>query len=206
MLFIILLVVWIMIGINLWIQQSNPSFEVTTLETTPDPTLEPTPEPTPEPTSEPTTEVLRQDLTEDEYNLLLRLVYAEAGNTTYDAQAGIASVVLNRMELPMQFRDTLTDVIFQPGQFEPAQNGEIYTGDELVTMQMVEEVPSVKEAVDAALRGYDPTKAPLMAMGEPMGALFYYQEEALDPYQLSLRANIIHKIKLGTETFYTSWN
>lgn len=64
---------------------------------------------------------------DDDLDLLARLVYAEAGaNWVPDwVQQATASVVLNRVKSG-HYPNTIRDVIYQPGQYGPAWNGSIY--------------------------------------------------------------------------------
>ncbi len=57
--------------------------------------------------------------TEAEFDLLSRVVMAEAGGTGSDeAMQGVAAVVINRMtSYPEQFGATIHDVIYRPGQY-----------------------------------------------------------------------------------------
>lgn len=60
----------------------------------------------------------------EEIDLLARLVRAEAQTEPFEGKVAVACVVLNRVEHP-QFPDTIREVIFAPGQFQPVSNGEI---------------------------------------------------------------------------------
>lgn len=64
------------------------------------------------------------DVNEDEAALLAALIYCEAGNQSYDGMAAVGSVVMNRV-MDENFPDTVSDVIYQSGQFSPADNGEL---------------------------------------------------------------------------------
>ena len=59
--------------------------------------------------------------TEEEYDLLCRVVMAEGGSDSIvdEVQQGIAAVVINRMNYP-GFADTIHDVIYSPGQYSCA--------------------------------------------------------------------------------------
>lgn len=80
-------------------------------------------------------------LTDEELDLLLRVVSAEARGESWEAQYNVACVVLNRMESEI-FPDDLEGVIMQKGQFSCVPNGAIYN---------VPITESVKEAVESAL-------------------------------------------------------
>ncbi len=89
-----------------------------------------------------------------EVQLLARLVNAEAGLEPYAGKVAVAAVVLNRVRSP-RFPNTISGVIFQPGEFEPVSTGYLW------------QVPVTQEALQAvydALAGWDPTG----------GALFFF--------------------------------
>lgn len=56
------------------------------------------------------------EMSSSDRELLSRLVYREGGSTTFDCQAGIASVVINRLRNGT-WGATIHDVIFSPSQF-----------------------------------------------------------------------------------------
>lgn len=60
--------------------------------------------------------------TQEEVKLLSALVYCEAGNQPYEGKLAVANVVLNRIH-SSQFPNTMSDVIYQRGQFSPASSG-----------------------------------------------------------------------------------
>lgn len=89
------------------------------------------------------------DVTQEDYENLLRIVEAEAGGEDRKGKLLVANVILNRV-MNKQFPDTVTEVIFQQEdgvcQFSPIRDGRFYSvkvSDETV------------EAVDAALYGED---------------------------------------------------
>ena len=77
----------------------------------------------PEPTEIPVpTEVVEEEFvpyyeyTEEELDLLARLIYSEGGGESYETKLKIASVVMNRVE-DSNFPDTIRGVIYQKSQF-----------------------------------------------------------------------------------------
>lgn len=56
--------------------------------------------------------------------LMIQIVHAEAGNQDLLGRRLVADVVLNRMEHE-DFPNTVKEVIYQPGQFQPVANGSI---------------------------------------------------------------------------------
>lgn len=61
-----------------------------------------------------------------EIDLLARLVRAEALGEPYQGKVAVAVVVLNRVE-SSQFPNSISSVIYQPGQFSPVNSGSINT-------------------------------------------------------------------------------
>lgn len=62
---------------------------------------------------------------EDDLYWMSRIITYEAGNQPIEGQIGVGNVVLNRVESDV-FADTVKDVIFQPGQFNPVESKAIY--------------------------------------------------------------------------------
>ncbi len=104
-----------------------PTTEATTTEA---PTTEATTEATTEyvepeteaPTTEATTEYVEPETEEASYSnssdlyLLAAIVYAEAGNQSYEGQLAVASVVMNRL-YSGSFGGSLSEIIYAPSQF-----------------------------------------------------------------------------------------
>lgn len=67
---------------------------------------------------------LKIEYSDDELDLLARLVRAEAENEPIEGKIAVACVVLNRVESP-SFPDTIRNVIYARGQFQPVRNGAI---------------------------------------------------------------------------------
>lgn len=58
------------------------------------------------------------DITDEERELLLKLVHREAGIESIECQIAVLQVVFNRVASD-EFEDTIYDVIYSKGQFEP---------------------------------------------------------------------------------------
>ena len=58
----------------------------------------------------------------DDTSLLAALIYCEAGNQSYEGMVAVGAVVMNRVASPL-FPSTISDVIYQSGQFTPASSG-----------------------------------------------------------------------------------
>ena len=89
----------------------------------------------------------------DEINLLAKVISAEARGESYEGQVAVGAVVLNRIAHP-SFPDTLSGVVYQKGAFSCVNDSNWY--------QPVAE--SAKRAARDAMNGWDPTG----------GAIYYY--------------------------------
>lgn len=71
-------------------------------------------------------EASKPKYTEEDLDLLARIIYAEAGCTWFPdwVQRMVGSVVLNRVK-SAYYPNTIREVIYQPGQYSPTWNGSI---------------------------------------------------------------------------------
>lgn len=67
-------------------------------------------------------EAARAAAAEYEKKLLAALIFCEAGNQPYDGQVGVGAVVMNRVKSSV-YPNSITEVIYQAGQFGPAITG-----------------------------------------------------------------------------------
>ena len=88
-----------------------------------------------------------------DFNLLARIISAEARGETYLGQVAVGAVVLNRIEHP-SFPNTLSGVIYQKGAFSCFYDGQFY--------EPIED--SAYSAARDAINGLDPSG----------GAIYYY--------------------------------
>lgn len=85
----------------------------------------------------------------DDTSLLAALIYCEAGNQSYDGMVAVGAVVMNRV-YSSSFPNTISDVIYQSGQFTPASSGALSSA-------LANGVPSTcYDAAAAALGGENP--------------------------------------------------
>ena len=94
-------------------------------------------------------------ITDDDYQMLLRLVEAEACGEGVKGKMLVASVVLNRLETSFSGSDSVSDVIFDKGQFSPVTSGRIFR----VTVS-----EETVEAVERVLDGEDYSRGALYFM------------------------------------------
>lgn len=108
-------------------------------------------------------------LTGKDYEILLRIVEAEAGSEDERGKLLVANVVLNRVNSEV-FPDTVEQVVYQEAdgkaQFSPVANG---------TIQKVTVGPETKKAVERALQGEDLSE----------GALYFVSRKVADPDNLN---------------------
>ena len=81
------------------------------------------------------------DLSEEDIDLLARIIWLEARGESFEGQQAVAEVVFNRM-LSEYFPDTLHEVIYEKNQFTTADN--VHSADPCSTQYM---------AIEAALNG-----------------------------------------------------
>ena len=92
--------------------------------------------------------------TDEDYQVLLRIVQAEAGICDPKGKILVADVIINRV-LSGKFPDSVKAVVYQPSQFQPVSNGTINTVK--VTAETI-------ECVDCALAGEDYSNGALYFM------------------------------------------
>lgn len=88
-----------------------------------------------------------------DYNLLARIISAEARGEPYTGQVAVGAVILNRVEHP-SFPKTISGVVYQPGAFTCITDGQI---NEKVS-------ESAFRAAQDAINGMDPSN----------GCIYYY--------------------------------
>ena len=62
--------------------------------------------------------------TDEDYQVLLRIVQAEAGICDERGKILVADVIINRV-LSKEFPDSIKAVVYEPSQFQPVANGRI---------------------------------------------------------------------------------
>lgn len=106
---------------------------------------------------------------EDDYQVLLRIVQAEAGICDDKGKILVANVILNRVRSE-DFPDNITDVVYQKYQFSPVSNGAINRVK--ITSQTV-------DCVNRALKGEDYSNGALYFMyrgGSKAGAVRWFDK------------------------------
>lgn len=115
--------------------------------------------------------------------ILERIVEAEAGGESFKGKLLVANVVLNRVK-SKRFPSTIEKVVFAHRQFSPVWDGRYYK---------VKVSKHTKKAVQAALRGQDPSK----------GALYFMQRSAADRSNVTWFDTALTRLfKYGCHEFY----
>lgn len=96
----------------------------------------------------------RISYTDEDYQVLLRIVQAEAGICDEKGKILVANVIINRV-LSEKFPDSVRAVVYAPSQFQPVSNGSINS------VRVTEETI---ECVERALEGEDYSKGALYFM------------------------------------------
>ena len=116
-------------------------------------------------------------LSREEFNLLARLIHAEARGEPLEGQVAVGAVVFNRLKDP-RFPKTITGVIYENYQFSPVLDGSIeLTPDEQALF-----------AAKLALNGLDPTN----------GSMFFYNPDKAESRWLD-RLPVL--VKIGQHIF-----
>ena len=87
-------------------------------------------------------------------DLMAAIIYCEAGNQSYEGMVAVGAVVMNRVTSP-SFPNTISEVIYQSGQFTPASSGALASA-------LANGVPSAcYDAAASALAGENPVGSAL---------------------------------------------
>ena len=106
-------------------------------------------------------------VSQDDYQVLLRIVQAEAGICDDEGKILVANVILNRVRSGT-FPGTVRGVVYEPSQFSPVSNGSI---------DSVKVTDDTKQCVDRALGGEDYSNGALYFMnrgGSRRGAVSWF--------------------------------
>lgn len=162
--------------------------EITPAEPKATPTAEPTLTSTPELAAENASVYNETGLDEKNYQVLLRIVEAEAAGEGIEGKKLVANVILNRVNHP-SFPNTVEEVVFQKSgghaQFSPTIDGRF---------ESVQISSETVEAVDMVLAGADNSQ----------GALFFSARSKAEPDNMSwFDKNLKWLFVYGGHEFYT---
>lgn len=92
---------------------------------------------------------LRTTLTENELQVMYKIVAAEARGESFQGKVAVAEVILNRVD-SSKFPNDVISVIYQAKQFEPVSSGSIDTAYDACSDSVKSDV---RDAVNEALKG-----------------------------------------------------
>lgn len=122
-------------------------------------------------------------ITDEDYQVLLKIVEAESGGEDIMGRMLVANVVLNRLEIGFG-GNTITEVVFDEGQFSPVTSGKIF--------KMVPSETTI-EAVERVLAGEDYSE----------GALYFMSRELASKKGIRwFEQNLTFLFKHGCHEFY----
>lgn len=126
-------------------------------------------------------------ITAEDYEVLLKIVEAEASTEDIKGKMLVANVIMNRLEVGF-CGNTIVEVVFAEGQFAPVANGRFF--------KMVPSEETI-EAVERVLNGEDLSK----------GALYFMQRNAASKKGIRwFDENLKFLFEYGCHEFYTEKN
>lgn len=128
-------------------------------------------------------EKFTKKVTEKEYEILCRIVQAEAGDQDVYGRILVANVILNRVNYEKEFPNDIEGVVFEKKQFSPISNGAYYR-------VVVDDV--TREAVDRCLSGEDYS----------YGALYFFMRSATAASTASWFDTLTFICKYGCHEFF----
>lgn len=125
------------------------------------------------------TSSIKYSYTEEEFDLLAKLVWAEARGEEYEGKLAVAATVLNRYS-KANFSKSIKDIIYAPKQYQPVSEGKLETATP---------TPADYEAVVEALNGVDPTN----------GATSFYAPKIV---YSAWHESLTHTVTIGSHKFF----
>lgn len=124
---------------------------------------------------------------------IAKVVWAEARGECFEGKVAVAAVVLNRYYSGISYFNTesILAVVTQKNQFASIKN---------VTISNLENNPDCMRAVEAACKGWDPTRAMFSN-----GALYFYAPKYVSGYQAEIRDGI-RVLVIGNHNFHYDFN
>lgn len=135
------------------------------------------------------------NISEHDKILITKVVYAESRGECFEGKVAVAAVVLNRyFSGSCEFNTSSIEAVI-------TQNG-AFASISWITDSMLAEVPECREAVEAACKGWDPTRK----VFEDGAKFFYaYNSDILSPYERERREGI-EELIIGEHAFHNEFN
>lgn len=142
------------------------------------------------------------DISEEEYYFLCRMTYAESGHCSWEMQNACASAAIHQLQKEQKTDENITMewLLLESGRFG---NGEFRFNDNGTRrkVEISDLTPSVYDAVNAALMGYDVTYD---AIGGAIG--FYAPNYCSKEKQEYFNAHISGTTQIENVVFFHEWN
>ncbi|SDL61723.1 cell wall hydrolase [Halarsenatibacter silvermanii] len=103
-------------------------------------------------------EALARSISDQEFELLSRIIHGEAQGEPHLGRVAVGAVVLNRV-LSHRFPNSISEVIYDQGQFSPVQDGSYQQQPSADSRQAAREAINGKDPTGGALFFYNPDKA-----------------------------------------------
>lgn len=132
-------------------------------------------------------------LSEEDKVLIAKVVWAESRGECFEGKVAVAAVILNRYfngEGQAFNRSSIEAVVTQKSQFASISK---------VTIEDLEANPECMEAVEAACKGWDPTRQLFEE-----GACFFYAPKGVTGYQAEIREGI-KVLVIGNHNFHVDF-
>lgn len=139
-------------------------------------------------------EVYYYELSYEDKVYIAKAVYAESRGEIFEGQVSVAATVLNRyVSNDARFdRTSIYSIITQSGQYASISN---------VTMEDLENCPSCMQAVEAACKGWDPTRTVFED-----GAKFFFNPDGDLSEEAREARTGIETYRIGSHLFHNDFN
>lgn len=126
---------------------------------------------------------MKRSVSDEEYEVLCRIVEAEAGDQDVYGRILVANVILNRVKYKKEFANDIIGVVFEKNQFAPTRDGSYYS---------VKVSDTTMEAVDRCLNGEDYSQ----------GALYFFMRSATSKTKAAWFDSLNYLFKYGCHEFF----
>ncbi len=133
------------------------------------------------------------ELSDEDKTYIAKVVYKEAGGEIFEGKVAVAAVVLNRFfqeDNGLFDQTSIYAIVTQPGQFASIDD---------VTQETLDSNPQCMEAVEAACKGWDPTRVTF-----ENGAKYFYAPSEVHGYQASIREGV-ETLSIGNHNFHNDF-
>lgn len=139
-------------------------------------------------------EIYYYNLSYEEKVYIAKVVYVESRGECFEGQVAVAATVLNRYTSDDNrfCRDSICSVVTQSGQYASIKG---------ITIEDLNTVPNCMEAVEAACKGWDPTRVKFSE-----GAKFFFNPDGDLNEQARKEREGIETYRIGAHLFHNDFN